>query len=119
MRPEAVAATPDAYGAFVRGSWAEFALAKSGYAASSCGWFSDRSICYLASGRPVLALDTGFSADVPPGEGLLAFSTVEEAAAGVDALRTDYGRHRRAARALAEEVFDSDRVLSRLLLSCL
>jgi hypothetical protein len=86
--------------------------------ASSCGWFSDRSICYLASGRPVLALDTGFSPDVPTGEGLLAFSTLDEAVAGVDGLRTDYGRHRRGARELAEQIFDSDRVLSRLL-SCL
>lgn len=118
VHPDTVAATPDSYADFVRGSWAEFALAKSGYAASSCGWFSDRSICYLASGRPVLALDTGFTPDVPTGDGLLAFSTVEEAVAGVDALRSDYGRHRRAARELADEVFESDRVLSRLL-SCL
>lgn len=118
LDPAQVAHSPDAYADFVRGSWAEFALAKSGYAASSCGWFSDRSICYLASGRPVLALDTGFSADLPTGDGLLAFSTLEEAAAGVDALRSDYERHRRAARELAEDRFDSDRVLSRLL-SCL
>lgn len=118
LDPAAVAHTPDAYGAFVRGSWAEFGLAKSGYAAAACGWFSDRSVCYLASGRPVLALDTGFGADIPAGEGLLAFSTVEEAAAGVHALRSAYERHRRAARALAEDLFDSDRVLRRLL-TCL
>ena len=118
VHPETVAASPDAYADFVRGSWGEFALAKSGYAESSCGWFSDRSICYLASGRPVLALDTGFSDDVPAGEGLLAFSTIDEAVAGVEALRTDYGRHRRAARELAEGLFESDRVLTRLL-SCL
>ena len=116
--PAMVAASPDAYADFVRGSWAEFALAKSGYAASACGWFSDRSICYLASGRPVLALDTGFSEDVPTGDGLLAFSTLAEAVDGVEALRGDYGRHRRAARELAEDVFESDRVLSGLL-SCL
>ncbi len=116
--PAVVAKSPDSYADFVRGSWAEFALAKSGYAASSCGWFSDRSICYLASGRPVLALDTGFGAEVPTGEGLLAFSTLDEAAAGVDALRSDYARHRHAARELAGEVFESNRVLSRLL-SCL
>jgi hypothetical protein len=116
--PGVVAGSPDSYADFVRGSWAEFALAKSGYAASACGWFSDRSICYLASGRPVLALDTGFAAEVPTGEGLLAFSTLEEAEAGVDALRSDYVRHRRAARALAEDVFESDLVLTRLL-SCL
>ena len=115
LDPDLVARSPDAYARFVRGSWAEFGLAKSGYAASKCGWFSDRSICYLASGRPVLALDTGFGADVPTGEGVLAFATVDEAQAGVEALRGGYERHRRAARSLAEDVFDSDRVLARLL----
>lgn len=118
LDPAAVACTPDAYAHFVRGSWAEFGLAKSGYAASACGWFSDRSVCYLASGRPVLALDTGFGADIPTGAGLLAFSTVDEAVAGVAELRGGYARHRRAARALAEDLFDSDRVLRRLL-ACL
>ena len=118
LSPAAVASSPDDYADFVRGSWAEFALAKSGYAASSCGWFSDRSICYLASGRPVLALDTGFAPDVPEGEGLIAFSTLDEAVAGVEDLRGGYVRHRRAARRIAEDVFDSDRVLSRLI-ACL
>jgi hypothetical protein len=113
--PASVAGTPDAYAAFVRGSWAELGVAKSGYVAARCGWFSDRSLCYLASGRPVLAQDTGWTADLPAGEGLLAFGTVEEAAAGVEALQSDYPRHRRAARAVAEEHFASDRVLGRLL----
>ena len=118
LDPARVARTPDAYAAFVRGSWAEFGLAKSGYAAARCGWFSDRSVCYLASGRPVLALDTGFAADIPTGNGLLAFSTADEAVAGVEALRGGYERHRGAARALAEDLFESDRVLGRLL-ACL
>jgi hypothetical protein len=117
LDPATVAATPDAYADFVRGSWAEIGVAKSGYVASACGWFSDRSACYLASGRPVLAQDTGFSADLPTGEGLLAFSTLDDAVAGVEVLRGDYARHRRGARALAEEVFESDRVLTRLLAS--
>lgn len=116
--PRVVAATPDAYAGFVRGSWAELGLAKSGYAVSQCGWLSDRSICYLASGRPVLAVDTGFAADVPTGDGLLAFATLDEAVAGVQELRTRYAHHRRAARALAEDVFAADRVLGRLL-ACL
>ncbi|HWH96598.1 MAG TPA: hypothetical protein VNT03_22235 [Baekduia sp.] len=116
--PRVVAATPDAYGAFVRGSWAELGLAKSGYAVSRCGWFSDRSICYLASGRPVLAVDTGFAADVPTGDGVLAFSTLDEAVAGVQELRARYPHHRRAARELAEDIFASDHVLERLL-ACL
>jgi hypothetical protein len=115
LDPAQVARTPDAYAQFVRGSWAEFGLAKSGYAASACGWFSDRSVCYLASGRPVLAVDTGFAADVPTGEGLLAFSTIDEAVAGVGELRAHYERHGRAARELAQDVFESGRVLGRLL----
>jgi hypothetical protein len=115
LDPAVVAATPEAYADFVRGSRAEVGVAKSGYVASACGWFSDRSICYLASGRPVLAQDTGFAADVPTGDGLLAFTTADEAAEGARELRADYDRHRRGARAVAEEVFASDRVLSRLL----
>lgn len=118
LDPGLLTHSPDAYARFVRGSWAEFGLAKSGYAASKCGWFSDRSICYLASGRPVLALDTGFGPDIPTGAGLLAFSTADEALAGIAELRGDYEHHRRAARALAEDVFDSDRVLEGLL-ACL
>jgi hypothetical protein len=118
LNPAIVAASPDAYADFVRGSWAEFALAKSGYAASACGWFSDRSVCYLASGRPVLALDTGFGHALPTGEGLIAFSDFDGAVAGVEALRSRYPRHRRAAREIAKEHFDSDLVLPRLL-SCL
>jgi hypothetical protein len=116
--PDRVAATPAAYQAFVQGSWAELGIAKLGYVASRCGWFSDRSVCYLASGRPVIGQDTGFSDWLPTGEGLLAFSNVDEAAAALEDVRGDYARHRRAARALAEDVFDSDRVLTRLL-SCL
>lgn len=116
--PGLVAGTPDDYAAFVRGSWAEFGLAKSGYVAAQCGWFSDRSVCYLASGRPVLAIDTGFAADIPAGDGLLSFSTVDEAVAGIDELNAGYERHRRGARALAEDLFESGRVLRRLL-ACL
>jgi hypothetical protein len=113
--PARVARTPAGYQRFVRGSKAEFGVAKSGYVAARCGWFSDRSACYLASGRPVIAQETGFSRFLPTGAGLFAFETTEGALAGVEALSGDYGRHARAARALAEEHFDSDRVLGRLL----
>ena len=116
--PGAVAGTPADYRAFVQGSWAEFGLAKLGYVASRCGWFSDRSLCYLASGRPVIAQDTGFSSWLPTGEGLFAFSTADDVAAAVAELHTAYPRHRRGARELAEAVFDSDRVLPELL-ACL
>jgi hypothetical protein len=118
LDPRAVASDPWDYRSFVQGSWAELGVAKSGYVAAACGWFSDRSVCYLASGRPVVAQDTGFGAVVPAGEGVLAFRTADEAAAGLEAVRSDYERHRRAARTIAEEVFDSGRVLTRLL-ACL
>jgi hypothetical protein len=117
LDPAAVAGTPDAYRNFVCGSWAELGVAKSGYVNSRCGWFSDRSACYLAAGRPVVAQDTGFGDAVPTGEGLLSFRTADDAAAAVEAVRADYPRHARAARHLAAEVFDSDRVLPRLLRS--
>ena len=79
--PAALADTPDAYRDFVRGSWAEFGLAKSGYAVADSGWFSDRSACYLASGRPVVAQDTGFGRRLPVGDGLFAFTTVDDVVA--------------------------------------
>jgi len=113
--PATVASTPAAYRNFVEGSMAEFGIAKGGYVVSRSGWFSDRSACYLASGRPVLAQDTGFSEYLPTGDGLLAFNTIEEAVAGIDDLRRRYETHRRAARAFAEEFLDSDKVLTRLL----
>ena len=113
--PSLVAGTPDAYHSFIQGSRAEIAIAKSGYVVSQCGWFSDRSACYLASGRPVVAQDTGFSRYLPTGEGLLSFSDEDAAVAAIDDLQGDYARHARAARRLAEEYLDSDRVLSRLL----
>lgn len=113
--PQSVARDPDAYRQYVQGSRAEFMVAKGMYVQSNSGWFSDRSICYLASGKPVLAQDTGITDLYPTGEGLLTFRTLEEAAACIEELRADYARHARAARAIAEEYFDSDRVLPNLL----
>jgi hypothetical protein len=107
--------SPDDYHAFVRGSRAEIGIAKSGYVRSRCGWFSDRSACYLASGRPVVAQDTGFSAFLPCGDGLFAFDDTESAAAAVAEINTDYEGHRRAARAIAGEHLDSRVVLTSLL----
>jgi hypothetical protein len=115
LDPRRVAGTPDRYMRFVRESAAELGVAKAGYVRSECGWFSDRSVCYLASGRPVLAQDTGFPAELPTGQGLLAFRSAEEAAEGVRDIRSNYARHTRAARQLAEEHFDSRRVLGRLM----
>jgi hypothetical protein len=113
--PARVAGTPTSYQRFVQGSKAEFGIAKSGYVAARCGWFSDRSACYLASGRPVIAQETGFSRFLPVGAGLFAFETIDEVLASIEALNGDYDRHARGARAVAEEYFDSDRVLGRLL----
>ena len=113
--PARVASTPSAYRDFVQGSLLELGIAKHGYTASGSGWFSDRSVCYLASGRPVVAQETGFSSWLPTGEGLLSFRTADEAASALDEVVGDYERHRRAARTLAQDVFDSDRVLGELL----
>jgi len=115
LDPGEVAGTPPAYQRFIQRSKAEFGIAKSGYVAARCGWFSDRSVCYLASGRPVIAQQTGFSRFLPTGEGLLPFESIDDVLAAIEAIRSNYDRHSRAARALALEFFDSDKVLSRLL----
>jgi hypothetical protein len=115
LDPLAVAGTPAAYADFIRASRAELCVAKSGYVNARTGWFSDRSACYLASGRPVVAQDTGFADFLPTGEGLLAFADVAGAAEAVAEVEADAERHGRAARALAEEHLDARRVLPRLL----
>ena len=79
------------------------------------GWFSERSACYLAAGRPVITQDTGFGRVLPTGEGLFAFNTMEEILAAFDAITADYRRHSRAARAIAETYFRAETVLGRLL----
>ena len=88
--PREIAADPWRYRAYLQGSSAELMVAKNMYVASRSGWFSDRSICYLASGRPVLAQETGFSSHHPVGEGLLAFASMEEAIEGVERISADY-----------------------------
>src|SRR5258706_9445891 len=98
-----VGANPAAYRSFIQGSGAEFSVAENMHVQARTGWFSDRSVCYLASGKPVVAQDTGLGWLGPTGEGLLRYGTVEEAAAAVDSVAEDYVRHSRAARALAEE----------------
>jgi hypothetical protein len=113
--PAAVAGTPGAYREFVRSSAGELAIAKSGYVASRSGWFSDRSACYLASGRPVVAQDTGFGRRLPTGEGLLAFSTPAEAVDALEQVGAEYARHAAAARRIAADELDSSRVLEHLL----
>ncbi|MEZ5293484.1 MAG: hypothetical protein R2745_20545 [Vicinamibacterales bacterium] len=103
------------YRAFIHESRAEFAVAKHAYVAHRSGWFSDRTECYLASGRPALVQDTGWSAHLPAGEGLLAFSTPDEALAGLDRLAAAYETHAARAREIARVHFDAARVLPALL----
>lgn len=107
--------TPASYQAWIAASRGELSIAKEVYVALRTGWFSTRSACYLAAGRPVVVQDTGFSAILPTGAGLLAFNTGQEAAAAIEAVEAEPVHHAAAARALAEEHFDSDRVLTELL----
>jgi hypothetical protein len=111
----AVSSTPWRYRDFIHRSRAEFGVAKHTYVATRSGWFSDRSECYLASGRPAVVQDTGWTAHLPSGEGLLAFSTPDEAAAAIVAVNADYRRHATAAAEIAREAFDARVVLPRLL----
>jgi len=113
--PHRVAGTPDAYRHYVRGSKGELGIAKSGYVDSHCGWFSDRSACYLAAGRPVVAQETGFSRFVPTGRGLLPFTSADDAANAIAQVVGDYAAHSAGARAFAEEALDAAVVLPRLL----
>jgi len=115
VEPRTVAGDPHAYRRFIQRSAAEIMVAKGMYVHSRSGWFSDRSVCYLASGKPVLAQDTGLADLYPTGEGLVTYSTPEEARAGAERLLADYPRHARAARQLAQEYFDSTTVLRALL----
>lgn len=119
VAPAAVAADPEAYRRYLTSAKAELLIPKQMYVATRGGLLSDRSIYFLASGRPVLARDTGLAGLYPLGEGLLTFTTPHEAAAGVAAITADYPRHCRVAREIAETEFDSDRVLERFLAAVL
>jgi hypothetical protein len=106
---------PVAFRSYVQESGAEFSVAQGIYVETKSGWFSDRTVRYLASGKPALVQDTGFSRHYPVGDGLLAFRTLEEAVHGAEEIARNYDRHCQAARLLAEDYFDSDKVLGRLL----
>ncbi len=104
-----------AYPAYIRRSRAAWTVAKDQNVRLRSGWFSERDACYLASGKPVVAQDTGFSRVLPTGRGLFAFTTMDEALAAVEAINRDYRRHCEAARALAEAYFEARAVAARLL----
>lgn len=107
------ASDPVAYRSYVQGSDAEFSVAQGIYVETCSGWFSDRSACYLASGKPILLQETGFSRHIGEGAGVLSFATADEAASAAERIAADYPRHARAARSLAESHLDSRVVLSR------
>jgi hypothetical protein len=115
LDPNDVAGEPRTYRSFIQASGAEVSIAKNVYVRSACGWFSDRSACYLASGKPVLAQETGFSLALPTGEGLLSFEDLGGAVAGAAEIEANWRKHSSAARAIACEYFDSDKVLGRML----
>ncbi len=112
---ESVSRTLDDYHTYLTTSRGEISVAKNLYTATRSGWFSCRSVCYLAAGLPVVVQDTGFADLLPTGAGLFAFDDLEGAVAAVSAVEADYGRHSAAARAVAEEHFDASRVLDLLL----
>lgn len=112
--PLSVAAGPWDYSQYISRSRGEFTVANQAYVVSNSGWFSDRSAAYLASGRPVVTQDTGFSGWLPVGAGLFAFETADAALEAVASIERDYIHHSESARRLAEEHFDSSEVLSLL-----
>jgi hypothetical protein len=113
--PRPVSASMEDYAAFIAGSRGEFTVAKDIYVRPNSGWFSDRSVCYLAAGRPVITMKTGFSRFYPVGDGLFEFGEMDDALAAIDAINADYRRHSRAARMIAAEYFGSDVVISGLM----
>lgn len=108
-------ASPDAYRQYIQSSRGELSVAKNVYVATRSGWFSCRTVCYLASGRPAVVQDTGFAQVVPVGDGLFAFCDAAEAEGAIAAIERDYPGHSAAARDLAKQRFDSNKVLSELL----
>jgi hypothetical protein len=110
-----VVRTPEQYRAYVQASRGEFSCAKPAYVKARSGWVSDRTICYLASGRPAVVQDTGAAVHLPATPGLQFFRTVDEAGAALDRVEADYPRASREAHALARDVFSAAVVLPRIL----
>ncbi|CAF0703102.1 hypothetical protein [Candidatus Methylacidithermus pantelleriae] len=116
VEPDCVVPDEEKYQAFIRLSLAEWSVAKEGYVRSSSGWFSGRTACYLASGRPAIVEDTGWSEELPSGEGLFAFRTLEDCVGAMEAVESDYDSHRQKARVIAENYFEARRVCQELIL---
>jgi len=110
-----VASSPERYQAYIQGSRGEWSCAKPFFVRLQNAWISDRTVCYLASGKPAVVQHTGPSSYLPDGEGMFRFSTLEGAAAALDAINADYERHCRAAREIAAAYFDAKHVLGGIL----
>ncbi len=115
VNPLRVTATPEDYAGFIAGARADIGVAKHAYVASRSGWFSDRSTCFLAAGRPVLHQDTGYADWLPADAGVLPFSDLESLVDALDRLDRDYDLHARAARRVAEEHFEARVVIAEML----
>jgi hypothetical protein len=113
--PAVVAGTPQAFRQYIFDSDAEFSAAQGVYVDTRCGWFSDRSVRYLAAGKPVVVQDTGLQKLLPTGNGLLTFSTLEEARLAVESIKNNYAAHSAAAANIARDCFDSDRVIGKMM----
>jgi hypothetical protein len=111
----AISRTPWTYQQFLRDSHAEFCVAKHGYVVTNSGWFSDRTSAYLASGRPAVVQDTGFSEVLPTGKGLIGWRDPAEVPDALARIQSDYAAHCAAARQIAEDHFDAKRVLTKML----
>ena len=105
----------DLYRQYIQKSRGEFTVARDQYVRPNTGWFSDRTVCYLAAGRPVITQETGFSKFIPSGRGLFGFQAMEEILAALDAIESDYPAHSRAASEIAREYFSADRVVGSLM----
>jgi len=105
----------DSYRNYILHSRGEFTVARDQYVRPNTGWFSDRSACYLAAGRPVITQETGFSKFLPSGKGLFGFRTMDDVLAAIDAIESDYDGHCRAAREIGAEYFATEKVVSSLM----
>src|SRR5208337_3786170 len=104
----------DVYRQYLFDSRGEFTVAKDLYVRTRSGWFSDRSVCYLAAGRPVVTQKTGFEKYVPEGRGPVGFDNADDAVAAIRKVNADYAGHCRAAREIAAEYFDANKVLDEM-----
>jgi hypothetical protein len=113
--PRPISADIDDYRRFIAGSRGEFTVAKDIYVRTNSGWFSDRSVCYLASARPVVTMRTGFDRLCPSGDGFFDFATHEEAETAIDAIAGNYRHHCRAAREIARAYFSGEAIVGALM----